>query len=122
LAFLLNLQQPATGLIGGYQSTADKTVYSVERYISASGRSPVDGLAPLWSAFAWPPYPTLLTLPATRCFTPYSQAAQLSRHWGAQDTLFATTGMAELEALAQAKGLTPKRLPSGMTLWEAREE
>jgi len=27
-----------------------------------------------------------------------------------------------LEALAQEKGLTPKRLPSGMILWEGREE
>jgi hypothetical protein len=30
--------------------------------------------------------------------------------------------MPELEALAQEKGLTPKRLPSGMILWEGREE
>ena len=76
----------------------------------------------IWTSTNHLPLPALITIPATRLYTPYSQAAQSSGHWNPADALFAPTGMPELEALTQTKGFTPKRLPSGMILWEGREE
>jgi len=105
------------------KSTSDKKANAIEHHYSVSVRAPADDyMSDLWPTSARLRPPSIISIPGTRLYTPYSQAAQSSGHWNPADALFAPTGMPELEALAQEKGLTPKRLPSGMILWEGREE
>jgi hypothetical protein len=118
---LLNIQVPQTEHVLGWKRTPDKRANGnawFDQY-SVSGRAPVeDYTLIIWPACSLPPTPRLLTIPATRFFTPCSQAAQNSGHWNPSDALFSTSGMPELVSLASQKKLSPNRIHSGMVLWE----
>jgi len=118
---LLQIEQPLNILL--WTAPKDDIQFLHYGHYSVYVRAPSDDYTQLiWPATNRLPLPGLIIIPTTRLYTPYSQAAQSSVHWNPADALFASTGMPELEALAQAKGLTPKRLPSGMILWKDREE
>lgn len=121
LSFVLNLQDPTRRIALGALLAPDNKAWIITRHYVNSARSPADDFDAVRNAMAKLVPLEFLTSSPTAFYTPYSQAALTSGHWIPQEVLLATTGMPEIEAIAQAKSLEPHPLPGKTTLWKPAE-
>jgi hypothetical protein len=121
LSFVLNLQDPTQSIALGALLAPDNKAWISARHYVNSARSPADDFDAARNAIAKLVPLEFLTISPTAFYTPYSQAALTSGHWIPQEAPLATTGMPEIETLAQAKKLQPHHLPGKTTLWKSTE-
>ena len=102
----------------GYR-LADEKAWVASRHYGNSALSPTQDFEAVRNAMAQLVPLEFLTISPTAFYTPYSQAALTSGHWIPQEVPLATTGMPEIETLAQAKSLKHHPLPGKTTLWKS---
>jgi hypothetical protein len=119
LSFVLNLQDPTQSIALGALLAPDNKAWISARHYVNSARSPADDFDAARNAIAKLVPLEFLTSAPTAFYTPYSQAALTSGHWIPQEVPLATTGMPEIETLAQTKSLEPHPLPGKTTLWKS---
>jgi hypothetical protein len=118
LSYIVSTQTPAQKVQLVYRLTPDKKAWIAPRNVA---RDPANDFNQICTIKIAVDPVKILTISPTSFYTPYSQAALSSGHWNPLKAPLATTGMPEIESIAQAKRLQPYLLSSKTTLWKPTE-